>query len=572
MNVKIPSSGATIAGKGCGVIFFGIFAAMGTLFMVLIGGSLKDDYRSHNWVPVPAVLLGSGVDIEAPAGSDSSSSSDERVPFRYTYEGRTYTGSNVTLPGAMKVNGRTSDTGGRLKQLDAGTNVTCYVNPDNPGEAVLEKRSLAYAWFLLLPTIFIVVGLGGIFFVLKLQPGNAKPVSARHGASNGAMGVIGVRLFAAVFILIGAVATWFVGLKPLLQVRAAESWTEVPCKIRTAFVDSHKGSKGGRTYSIKVSYSYSVDGQKYIGDRYSFATGSSSGREWRERAVNALTAESNPVCYVNPGNPQESVLVREFGGEVWFGLIPLVFVLVGTALFVSAPKLARRSGASRGLPQPLPQAAPVPLSGGGMELKAGSTPKAGCVGMGCVAVFWNGIVWTFFLQSDTPLFVRLFLLIFVAVGLGMIGGWGYFFLAMFNPKPSLIADSQTVELGGSLRLKWRFTGNTSRITRFEVLLTAKESATYRRGTNTTTDHHYFLHEQVLETRDRAIIANGEVTITIPAGLMHSFDASNNKIVWAVKLHGDISKWPDVDFEFPITVLPASTNAPMPPISQEEGQP
>jgi len=572
MNKRTHGSGVTIAGKGCGVMFFSIFAGMGLLFMVLIGGSLKADFRSHNWVPVPAVLLGSDVQIESPTSGDGSTASGERVPFRYTYEGRTYTGTNVTLPGSMKVNGRTSENGGRLKQLDAGTNVTCYVNPDNPAEAVLEKRSLAYAWFLLLPAIFILVGLGGIFFVLRFQPGKLKPVSARHGASSARAGTIGVRIFASIFILIGGVATWFVGLKPLLQVQAAKSWIEVPCKIRTAYVDSHKGSKGGRTYSIKVSYSYSVDGQKYLGDRYNFSTGSSSGRDWRERAVNALTAESNPVCYVNPSNPQESVLARELGGDVWFGLIPLVFAVVGTALFAAAPKLGNKSSGSRGLPKPLPQAAPVPVPGGGVELKAGSTPKAGCVGMGCVAIFWNGIVWTFFLQSDTPLFVRLFLLIFVAVGLGMIGGWGYYFLAMFNPKPSLIADSQTVELGGALRIKWRFTGNVSRITRFEVLLTAKESATYRRGTNTVTDHHFFLHQQVMETRDRGMIVNGETTIPIPAGLMHSFEVSNNKIVWAVKLHGEIAKWPDVDFEFPITVLPASASAPMPQISQEEGQP
>ena len=46
-----------------------------------------------------------------------------------------------------------------------------------------------------------------------------------------------------------------------------------------------------------------------------------------------------------------------------------------------------------------------------------------------------------------------------------------------------------------------------------------------------------------------------MTVTIPADSMHSFEASNNKIIWAVKLHGDIAKWPDVNLEFPITVLP-----------------
>jgi hypothetical protein len=556
-------------GKGCGVLFFGFFAAMGLLFMVMIGSSLKDDLRTHGWVPVPAILLDQGEEIESPVENSEATPAAERVPFRYTYEGRAYTRDTVTLSGSMKVNGRSSETGARLKRFDAGTSVTCYVNPENPGEAVLEKRSLAYAWFLALPGIFILVGLGGVYFVLKAKASQEKPISARHGTASSAAGVWGIRVFGLVFALIGGVATWFVGVKPLLQAQSAKSWDEVPCKIRTAYVDSHKGSKGGRTYSIKVSYSYSVDGRQYVGDRYNFSTGSSSGREWRDRAVDALTAQTDPVCYVNPAEPMESVLVREIGNEAWFGLIPLIFLVVGAALFMAAPKLAGKRGGLTGLPRPAPKPVAMARAGGGVELSAGSTPKAGCVGMGCVAVFWNGIVLGFFLQSDTPLGVRLFLLIFVAVGLGMIGGWAYFFLAMFNPKPSLIADAQAVELGKSLRLKWRFTGNTSRISRFEVFLTAKESATYRRGTNTTTDHHFFVHEQVFETRDRAVIANGEVSVSIPVGLMHSFEASNNKIVWAIKLHGDIAKWPDVDFEFPITVMPVSASGAAPQIQPEE---
>jgi hypothetical protein len=39
--------------------------------------------------------------------------------------------------------------------------------------------------------------------------------------------------------------------------------------------------------------------------------------------------------------------------------------------------------------------------------------------------------------------------------------------------------------------------------------------------------------------------------------MHSFDASNNKIQWYLKVKGDIKKWPDVSNEFAVTVLPVS---------------
>jgi hypothetical protein len=37
--------------------------------------------------------------------------------------------------------------------------------------------------------------------------------------------------------------------------------------------------------------------------------------------------------------------------------------------------------------------------------------------------------------------------------------------------------------------------------------------------------------------------------------MHSFNTPNNKIIWTLHLHGSIPRWPDVDLEFPLTVLP-----------------
>ena len=38
-------------------------------------------------------------------------------------------------------------------------------------------------------------------------------------------------------------------------------------------------------------------------------------------------------------------------------------------------------------------------------------------------------------------------------------------------------------------------------------------------------------------------------------MKRSFAGSNNKIVWEIKLHGDIQRWPDVDDSFPLVVLP-----------------
>ena len=44
--------------------------------------------------------------------------------------------------------------------------------------------------------------------------------------------------------------------------------------------------------------------------------------------------------------------------------------------------------------------------------------------------------------------------------------------------------------------------------------------------------------------------------------MHSFEADNNKIVWMIKLHADVPRWPDVKQDYKITVCPK-------PIEQED---
>ena len=547
--MNITTSTSSKVGKGCGILFFIPFTLLGAFFLFMIGTFVVQDWQTRSWVPTPAVLLGASQELEK---NPSDSSNKERIPYRYTFEGRSYTQDTVTRSN-FTVNGRSSDSGQNLRTLPEGTEVTCYVNPKSPGDAVLEIRSLAYAWFLAIPLLFAVIGIGGIILIIRSKSLASRAVSERK--SNTQLGVFGLRIFGLVFLLIGGAATWFIAVKPMLAARAAKSWTAVPCTIESATVESHRGSKGGYTYSIKVRYHYELDGRKFIGERYNFSSGSSSGHDWREEAVQQLRADPTPVCFVNPADPNDSVLHLGLGNEAWIGLIPLVFVLVGAGIFLGAPKMAAKKSGATALPRPTPQQQITSLAHGGYELKPAVSPKMACVGMGCLSLFWNGIVWVILIQSNMPVFARIFLSIFALIGLAMFGGFGYYLLALFNPKPTLIASEHSVALGQSFQLKWRFSGNTSRIDNLEIILTAKESATYRRGTNTTTDHNFFLLNKVFETRDRTSIPTGEITVTIPSDSMHSFDSGNNKIIWTVQLNGSIAKWPDVKMEFPITVLP-----------------
>ena len=51
---------------------------------------------------------------------------------------------------------------------------------------------------------------------------------------------------------------------------------------------------------------------------------------------------------------------------------------------------------------------------------------------------------------------------------------------------------------------------------------------------------------------------GRAALAIPGDAMHSLEAPHNKIVWVIRVHGDIARWPDVNEEFSLMVLPHGT--------------
>jgi hypothetical protein len=144
----------------------------------------------------------------------------------------------------------------------------------------------------------------------------------------------------------------------------------------------------------------------------------------------------------------------------------------------------------------------------------------------------------------------------VAVGLGLIGGVLYQFMALFNPRPRLTVSRGVLMPGDSIDVGWELTGRADRLRRFQISLEGREEATYRRGTNTRTDKEVFTRIQLTDTTDPFAMQSGSAKLKLPPDAMHSFKAANNKIMWVLKVSGDIPRWPDINDEFPITVAPA----------------
>jgi hypothetical protein len=549
MSVPISSSSVNTAGKGCATVFLSIFAVAGIVALVLIGRSGWDTARAFFWTKTDCMIETSSV-----------RENGDRVEFdvRYTYRfgGRNYTGTQYAVGMSPSINAASAQRA--VQRYAAGKPAICYVNESAPEESALTRGAPWVLLFGLIPLMFVAVGVGGIIAVWRAKPASATAISERLRGGKG--GVYVMRGLGVVFTIIGGALLYAMLVRPMLKEAAAAKWPTVPCEIISSKVARHSGSKGSSTYSVDVRFRYTVGGTEYTGTSYNFDTGASSSRGWREAAVASLPRGKKTICYVNPEDPLDAVLSITPTPDRWFGLIPGVFLVVGLVLFFKTPAAGRRSSvipladSSDGLPA-------FPRGGTGeVELKQATPPGCMFVVLTFAALIWNGIVWAMLLNmKDTG--PRIFLSIFALVGVLIAVGAFFQFLALFNPRPVLTVSAPAVPLGAALDVRWRFSGNARRLVKLTMWLMAREEATYRRGTTTSTDKLVFLDTVLLDTADRAQIPGGSMNVKIPGDLMHTFTAKNNKVVWLLRVHGDIPKWPDVDAEFPIVVLPREVATP-----------
>ena len=83
-----------------------------------------------------------------------------QATFEYTYEGETYTSSNVYPAGLQKGFGSREDARAILKGYEVGEPVTAYVPPNSPGKAYLKRQSSNKP--------YIALGAGTFLFLLGM--------------------------------------------------------------------------------------------------------------------------------------------------------------------------------------------------------------------------------------------------------------------------------------------------------------------------------------------------------------------------------------------------------------------
>jgi hypothetical protein len=389
----------------------------------------------------------------------------------------------------------------------------------------------------------------------------ARPVSS--GPRTTAMARGAIFLFFAVFLAAGVAFGVAMFGRPLQHIISARDWRSASCEILSSTVNTIEGDDGS-TYRVDVTYRYYVDDRSYIGDRYQFSEMSSSGYRRKAAIVARLRPGTRTECWVNPANPGEAVIERGLTADLWFVLLPLVFIIIGGGGIYFAAIGRGRSGALTSA-KPTTTGATYTKAVRGAE-PATLRPKYGrgakLAAFIVIALFWNGILSLFLYDLLSPSrsgnfqwFLALFLIPFILIGIGLVALAIRQALQLSNPRPNVRVNKSPVALGDVLRVDWSMEGRVEKLTRFTIVLEAREEATYTRGTDRVTDTNVFATIPVANQMRPEIARAGSATATIPADTMHSFDAAHNKVVWAVRVRGDVQNWPNSDDEFPITVAP-----------------
>ena len=416
---------------------------------------------------------------------------------------------------------------------------------------------------------------------LKLNLGgrrrrSAKPPSARSARGSGGVFLIG---FGLIFVLAGAAFTWFTSVEVWQKSRESRQWVEVPCTIVSSEV-VRQSTSDGDNYRPEIMFRYTWQEVDYESDSYRFMEVSSSNRGWARDVVALYSPGSAHTALVNPRDPGEAVLERSLGASFLLTLIPLAFLFAGVGIMVAGGVVHRkkpadasvRSGdteAPRALRDAallgLPEFPPEPPPGGGLELKPARSALGKFLGLLVFAIFWNGFIAVFatvsgVLESDADLFLRLFLSAFGLIGIGLIIGALYSALAFFfGPRIRVEASAASLTPGQPFKINWRFTRGSGGPRNLTVLLEGVTEAEYTTGSGKNrsrhTDRKSFLRNTLLETEDRMRIPQGEVEFHVPESLPHSFEATNNRILYTLRFRGDIPLMPNLNAEYRLYVPP-----------------
>lgn len=404
--------------------------------------------------------------------------------------------------------------------------------------------------------------------------------------------------FLALLMSLGMVAVgWFatkeIVWKPVSSYLSALSWEEIPCTIQESRVERPAPPKrginksDGRATRVGVIFSYTIGGRKYNSSRYDFLGAYKTGeRDEQEAFVARSPKGTRTLCWVNPENPREAVLKRDFSADYLVGSLFSLFILGGfTGVSWSLYHMFGGPAWSRARRQARRKASRHTESAQDAEprkLKPRVSALRTLIGGSIVAAIWNGFVWLMWSdviegwqEGKLMIVLTLFTLLMSMVGLVLI--WATIAPIVtqvlnprlgLNPRLELTLSRSKLKPGQSVILQWKLHGNTERVRRLLItvespdvpfLLDNSEGEELEEGVETEAamedepekDRPDFI--TIVDTDQPMLIAEGTARFEVPSDAEFLFDEAQEELSWTLRTRCEIPRWPDSVEEHTLTI-------------------
>lgn len=132
----------------------------------------------------------------------------------------------------------------------------------------------------------------------------------------------------AVVLSLGLLLVYVMLIAPLNQSRRTKDWKQVPCVVKETRAVPHRG--GGRqpttTYEPYAEFEFTYEGQTYSSSTFRLSNRLLDSYAEVKTLLDPFPQGEPAQCWINPQNPSEAVLNRDFTG------ISVIGALFGSAL------------------------------------------------------------------------------------------------------------------------------------------------------------------------------------------------------------------------------------------------
>ena len=379
-------------------------------------------------------------------------------------------------------------------------------------------------------------------------------------------------LFPGIFLVMGLVLAGLFIWAFFQDVDVYRNFEEGTCKILSKHILENDGDDGP-TYAPDFRFLVNTSsGERYETSGYQRIRQYSSGRSGKEEILDRFQVERVYPCWYDPDNPQVAVLVRgsSLGWVNVLIIIPLVFVAIGLAGVGGSLKNWGKSpeAIKQAKNAVTPTAAWLPLIKSrpgrtlNLQLMPANSHGKNLTSAVLFALLWNGfmgfVVFIGLTQEEFPIFIWACLSIFILVGLGLI------YNAIRQLIVWLTAGETIVEVGaeplrfGQTTDLYVYQEGKKQAQQIQIKVVCQEKVTYRQGTDTKSETRTFYETVLYEDFDVPIGKSGwqqNLKLSAPTNIMHSFDTSNNKVIWQIVVALKVANAPDFELAFPLRIVP-----------------